>query len=128
MKGLKKIAGLFIALLLAVVITACSSTGGIETSLNVASRNNKLTLVANFTDENQRIFTDYTPYAYIYNMDGNNVADEYFTVIVNTNGSINLNPTSAQQPAVNVESTLHLEFKDGFEKTITIEIPIVVKP
>lgn len=76
MKGLKKIAGLFIALLLAVVITACSSTGGIETSLNVASRNNKLTLVANFTDESQRIFTDYTPYAYIYNMDGNNVADQ----------------------------------------------------
>ena len=60
---------------------------------------------------------------------GNNVADEYFTVNVNTiDGSIKLIPTSAQQPAVNVESTLHLEFKDGFEKTITIEIPIVVKP
>ena len=59
---------------------------------------------------------------------GNNVADEYFKVTVNTDGSIKLNPTSAQQPAVNVESTLHLEFKDGFEKTITIEIPIVVKP
>ena len=59
---------------------------------------------------------------------GNNVADEYFTVSVGTDGSIKLNPTGAQQPAVNVESTLHLEFKDGFEKTITIEIPIVVKP
>ena len=59
---------------------------------------------------------------------GNNVADEYFTVTVGTDGSIKLNPTTAQQPAVNVESTLHLEFKDGFEKTITIEIPIVVKP
>ena len=59
---------------------------------------------------------------------GNNVADEYFTVSVGTDGSIKLKPTTAQQPAVNVESTLHLEFKDGFEKTITIEIPIVVKP
>ena len=59
---------------------------------------------------------------------GNNVADEYFTVTVSNDGSIKLIPTRAQQPAVNVESTLHLEFKDGFEKTITIEIPIVVKP
>ena len=59
---------------------------------------------------------------------GNNVADEYFTVSVGDGGSIILDPTEAQQPAVNVESTLHLEFKDGFEKTITIEIPIVVKP
>ena len=59
---------------------------------------------------------------------GNNVADEYFTVRVETDGSIELKPTTAQQPAVNVESTLHLEFKDGFGKTIPVDIPIVVKP
>ena len=70
----------------------------------------------------------YEPVAAHLISNGNNVADEYFTVTVNTDGSIELIPTSAQQPAVNVESTLHLEFKDGFEKTITIEIPIVVKP
>ena len=59
----------------------------------------------------------------------NNVADEYYTVDVdNTTGDITLNKTNVNTPAVNVESTLHLEFKDGFEKTITIEIPIVVKP
>ena len=59
----------------------------------------------------------------------NNVADEYFTVDVDaTEGTIKLTKTSANRPAVNVESTLHLEFTDGFGKTITIEIPIVVKP
>ena len=60
---------------------------------------------------------------------GNNVADEYYRVNVNDRtGDITLIKTGANSPAVNVESTLHLEFKDGFEKTITIEIPIVVKP
>ena len=59
----------------------------------------------------------------------NSVADEYFTVDVDaTEGTIKLTKTSANRPAVNVESTLHLEFTDGFGKTITIEIPIVVKP
>ena len=59
----------------------------------------------------------------------NNVAGEYYTVEVNNNtGYITLAKTNVNSPAVNVESTLHLEFKDGFEKTITIEIPIVVKP
>ena len=59
----------------------------------------------------------------------NNVADEYYMVDVDNNtGDITLTKTGANSPAVNVESTLHLEFKDGFEKTITIEIPIVVKP
>ena len=59
----------------------------------------------------------------------NNVAGEYYTVEVdNTTGNITLKKTEANSPAVSVESTLHLEFKDGFEKTITIEIPIVVKP
>ena len=59
----------------------------------------------------------------------NSVADEYFTVDVDaTEGTIKLIKTSANRPAVNVESTLHLEFTDGFGKTITIEIPIVVKP
>ena len=89
-------------------------------SSHTASKNSNLkTIISN---------SYYAPVAAHLISNGNNVADEYFTVIVNTNGSINLNPTSAQQPAVNVESTLHLEFKDGFEKTITIEIPIVVKP
>ena len=59
----------------------------------------------------------------------NSVADEYFTVDVDaTEGTIKLTKTTANRPAVNVESTLHLEFTDGFGKTITIEIPIVVRP
>ena len=59
----------------------------------------------------------------------NNVADEYYRVKVdNSTGVITLTKTNANSPAVNVESTLHLEFKDGFGKTIPVDIPIVVKP
>ena len=75
MKGFKKIALVIITMLIAFVVTSCSATK-IKTNLNVASRNNKLTLVATFTDEEEKIFTDYTPYAYIYEMDGNEVGDQ----------------------------------------------------
>lgn len=75
MKGLKKIVGLVVALLVVCIIASCSNANKVKTELNVASRNNKLTLVATFTDENEEIFSDYTPYAYLYEMDEDVVGD-----------------------------------------------------
>ncbi len=75
MKGIKKIVSLITILFVIFFISSCNNTG-LTTSVTVAARNTKLTIVATFEDENEAIFTDYTPYAYIYEMDGNKVGDQ----------------------------------------------------
>lgn len=65
---------IFLATILAVItLSSCNANSDIKTSVNVVARNNKITLQAEFDDPTGKIFSDYTPYAYIYDMDGSEV-------------------------------------------------------
>lgn len=73
MKLFTKVAIFFTTLLAIVTLSSCNANSDIKTSVNVVARNNKITLQAEFDDATGKIFSDYTPYAYIYDMDGSEV-------------------------------------------------------
>lgn len=73
MKIFTKITIFFATILAVITLSSCNANSDIKTSVNVVARNNKITLQAEFDDPTGKIFSDYTPYAYIYDMDGSEV-------------------------------------------------------
>ena len=118
MKGIYKIALMFLALCAIFTLASCSNSGNIETTVNVVARNNKITLQASFVDKENGLFSQYTPYAYIYEMDGNNVGDQ----IESLSFSLDSDESSGNNYVANELAFDDLEEETSYTVRITVTI------
>ena len=76
MKGLYKLAIFILSIFSIACLASCQDDSNVSVNVTPIARNNKITLQASFKDESQGIFSEYTPYAYIYEMDGSEVGEQ----------------------------------------------------
>lgn len=99
MKNLKKIVVGVLALVLALTLVGCKrKLDGVNTRMVITARRDKISVVAEFVDSDERIFDSITPTVYLYEMDGNKEGDEVSSksMSISEGTDVGINTTSSE--------------------------------